>query len=190
MKLNIQLSAKDVIAKLKAFSPKGKRSVTVTVGYSAPHAIYVHENLQMRHPNGGQAKFLEQPARQYGAELAELVATAIRNKEGIVRAVLRAGNRLLRYSQPLVPVDTGELRDSGAVNIVNEEADGQIETAELKQKAEQFAVNQKLEQERKQAQAKPKESRPQVKPNPATIRGTPEWRAARIKADPRKYRKS
>ena len=29
------------------------------VGYTAEHAIYVHEDLEANHPNGGQAKFLE-----------------------------------------------------------------------------------------------------------------------------------
>lgn len=37
---------------------------SVTIGYggaAAPYAIYVHERLDLNHPNGGQAKFLEEP---------------------------------------------------------------------------------------------------------------------------------
>lgn len=30
------------------------------VRYDADYAIYVHENLEAQHPNGGQAKFLEE----------------------------------------------------------------------------------------------------------------------------------
>jgi hypothetical protein len=40
----------------------------LAVGYSAPYAIYVHENLQAHHPIG-QAKFLETPARVHAKEI-------------------------------------------------------------------------------------------------------------------------
>lgn len=33
--------------------------VIVPIGFSASYAVFVHENLEARHPNGGQAKFLE-----------------------------------------------------------------------------------------------------------------------------------
>lgn len=42
-------------------SPQGP---SVTIGYggaAAPYAIYVHERLDLNHPNGGQAKYLEEP---------------------------------------------------------------------------------------------------------------------------------
>ena len=44
----------------------------VDVGYTAHYAIYVHENLNVHHPNG-QAKYLEQPANERRAEIRKMV---------------------------------------------------------------------------------------------------------------------
>lgn len=62
----------------------------VTVGYSAPYAIYVHENMQMKlkgkpRPSGkgnywdpnGRPKFLEEPSRRLQKELFALVANKV-----------------------------------------------------------------------------------------------------------------
>jgi hypothetical protein len=32
-----------------------------TVGYTAPYALRIHEEVGYRHPHGGQAKYLEEP---------------------------------------------------------------------------------------------------------------------------------
>jgi hypothetical protein len=40
---------------------------TITMGYggaASAYAIVQHENLTLRHPNGGQAKYLEQPVME------------------------------------------------------------------------------------------------------------------------------
>lgn len=42
------------------------------------YAARQHEELTWRHPEGGQAKFLEGPARDHATELMELVGAAIR----------------------------------------------------------------------------------------------------------------
>lgn len=34
-------------------------AIPITFGIDLTYAIYVHENLEAQHPNGGQAKFLE-----------------------------------------------------------------------------------------------------------------------------------
>ncbi len=47
------------------------------VGYSAPHALMVHEDLKARHEQG-HAKFLEKAARQNRAKILELVAQKAR----------------------------------------------------------------------------------------------------------------
>lgn len=59
-----------------------RRGNGVEVGYSADHAIYVHEDMSAHHPNGGQAKFLEAAADQLQPELEEVVAQAIREMKG------------------------------------------------------------------------------------------------------------
>lgn len=38
--------------------------VIVVVGYTAAYAIFVHENLEARHKEGKEAKFLEKPLRE------------------------------------------------------------------------------------------------------------------------------
>lgn len=39
------------------------------------YALRVHEDLDAKHPNGGKAKFLEDPVRAYGADNFKRVAT-------------------------------------------------------------------------------------------------------------------
>jgi hypothetical protein len=55
---------------------------TVEVGYSAPYAAAVHEDLEAQHPTG-QAKFLEQPVNEAIPELPERIG----------RAAVEAGKR-------------------------------------------------------------------------------------------------
>lgn len=47
------------------------------VAYKAPYALYVHEDLTANHPNGGQAKFLEQAMREAGVEVMGILAKAL-----------------------------------------------------------------------------------------------------------------
>jgi hypothetical protein len=82
------------------------------VGYSAPYAVHVHEDLEAFHANG-QAKFLEQPAREFKGEMAAYVRGATRRGQTVEQAQLGAGQILLAESQKLVPVLTGFLKRSG-----------------------------------------------------------------------------
>jgi len=34
---------------------------SIEIGYDAPYALYIHEDLELNHPNGGTAKYLENP---------------------------------------------------------------------------------------------------------------------------------
>jgi hypothetical protein len=85
---------------------------SVMVGYAASYGLYVHENLSARH-TVGQAKFLEQPARELSdnGTLGNIVRTET-PRVGLRKALLMAGLRLQRESQQLVPVDTGNLKGS------------------------------------------------------------------------------
>lgn len=47
------------------------------VTYKAKHALHVHEDLTADHPNGGQAKFLEQAMREAGVEVMGILAKAL-----------------------------------------------------------------------------------------------------------------
>jgi hypothetical protein len=94
-------------------SPKPK----LEIGYTADYAIYVHENLQARHPIG-QAKFLEQPMREHKKEIMRIVRQALANRTPLKSAIALGGLYLLGQSKQLVPVDTGHLRQSGYMRVV------------------------------------------------------------------------
>lgn len=102
-----------VVATLRAqaikYGPDSK--VSVEVGYTQEYAVYVHENLEAVHPVG-QAKYLEQPAREMQRELANIIQEALRKGSTMEQALTIAGLRLQRASQQLVPVDTGALKGS------------------------------------------------------------------------------
>lgn len=101
---------------LKALDQKTGKSASVIVGYTQEYAIHVHENLEAYHPVG-QAKYLEQPARELSSELGQLVKTLMRQGVAMVTALLLAGLRLQRASQELVPVDTGALKNSAFTKV-------------------------------------------------------------------------
>jgi hypothetical protein len=102
-----------------AYRAKGtKRSFTINVGYSAPYAIFVHENLQASHPTG-QAKFLEQPMRQMQPQLVSNIKRWMKGGATQEEAMKREAFRLMQASQALCPVDTGFLRAS-AFNVVRQ----------------------------------------------------------------------
>lgn len=118
MATSINVDSARVIAALTARSLKGKKQRTLEVGYAAPYATYVHENLAMAHPRGGQAKYLQEPARRYNGDIGKVVRRKLENKRSLDEALLAAGKFLLEKSIPLVPVDTGYLRDSSFNRLV------------------------------------------------------------------------
>lgn len=101
-----------LIAKLRQRRAIAKQAeCVVVVGFTQNYALYVHENLQARHPVG-QAKFLEQPARQLKNVLPRQVAAMLKSGYTLPQALIIAGMRLQREAQMLTPVDTGALRAS------------------------------------------------------------------------------
>lgn len=115
--LCIELKGADrVIEKLQKLLPSGDLKPRVVVGYTADYAVTVHEDTQAVHPNG-QAKFLEAPEREGRAEAARRVKEDLKAGATLSEALLTAGQDLLARSQPLAPVHTGFLRDSGFVEL-------------------------------------------------------------------------
>lgn len=101
--------------KLKQLAEKSKQgSGSVVTGYrGVNYAVYVHEDMEAQHPNGGQAKFLEQPARQLKGEFGSLVSNFIKSRKvTLIEALTMVALRIQRESQKLVPVDTGNLKGS------------------------------------------------------------------------------
>ncbi len=105
-----------LLAGLQAKAEGAGKGVKASVGYAAPYALVVHEDMEARHTNG-VAKFLETPARTLQPVLAQIIAQALREGKTMAEAVLLAANRLKEESQLLVPVDTGNLRDSAFVRV-------------------------------------------------------------------------
>lgn len=120
---SLKMDNTKVLKAIRGKSLKGKVKVTANVVYTAPYAMYVHENLEIDHPIHadhncrGQAKYLEQPARKYAKDMAAMIAKMIKNKRSVREAVVKAATILLKLSQKLVPVDTGRLKRSGRVEV-------------------------------------------------------------------------
>lgn len=93
-----------------------EKKVEAEIGYSAPYAVYVHEDLQKYHSNG-QAKFLEQPYNSMKPALTQMIIDSLKKGDTLSKAVGKAYLVLKAASQALVPVDTGTLRDSAYVHL-------------------------------------------------------------------------
>ena len=104
-----------LLAKLARSSTK-YRGRSALVGYTQAYAIYVHENLEAKHPVG-QAKFLETPMRENEAELRQVINDALKRGVALEYALLVGGLRLQGLSQRLCPVDTGALRNSAVTRL-------------------------------------------------------------------------
>jgi hypothetical protein len=104
------LSLKGTLSKLKnKYGDNPKPSVSV--GFTQAYGIFVHENLEAHHPTG-QAKFLEQPAREMATEIPQIVKKTINDGGTLEDGLLVAGFELQRRAQQLTPVDTGALKAS------------------------------------------------------------------------------
>lgn len=90
----------------------------VVVGFTAAYALFVHEDMEAYH-KVGQAKFLEQPARELSdnGTLGGIVRKAVLAGKSVLEGLLLAGLRLQREAQLLAPVDTGNLRASAFTRI-------------------------------------------------------------------------
>jgi predicted cobalt transporter CbtA len=124
---------KELTVTLQRMAAKTRKDTkaSVLVGYTASYALFVHENVEMklygqkrRKPSkgfywgpAGQAKFLEQPARMLQPELSKIVATALQKGSTMAQALVLAGLRLQRESQKLVPIDTGNLKNSAFTRL-------------------------------------------------------------------------
>lgn len=106
----------EAIAKVRASISGRLGPQRAVVGYSAPYAIYVHENLMAYHPVG-QAKFLEQPTRTMQPEFRRIITERLLKGDTPSQALLAAGQALLAASLELCPIDTGLLRESGFVRL-------------------------------------------------------------------------
>lgn len=75
----VKTGALKASGKLQDYEREGfQTTVPITFGDPTPYyAIYVHEDLEARHPNGGQAKFLESATLEASAGLSVRVGKRI-----------------------------------------------------------------------------------------------------------------
>ena len=102
-------------AKLKKAAEKGG-NVEGTTGYTQAYGIYVHENLEAKHPIGN-AKFLENPLRDGKAQMQAIIVSAMKSGKTMKEAVTLALLWLQRESQLQCPVDTAALRNSAFTRV-------------------------------------------------------------------------
>lgn len=89
----------------------------LNVGFAAEYCIFVHERTDLKHAPPTQAKFLEQPARQFRRQIGGVIRFALQRGKPFAEALHDAGWFLLKKAYPLVPVDTGHLKSSGFVEV-------------------------------------------------------------------------
>ena len=105
---------------LKQIRENTKRNTPITFAiiFTAVYAVYVHDDLEAIHKTG-QAKFLEQPLRQYAKEITRRVKELLKQKRTLKQAILEIAQWFLEnIVKPLVPVDTGNLRDSAIIKVI------------------------------------------------------------------------
>lgn len=56
---------------------EGRASVTATVSFNTVYAARQHEELDWRHPRGGQAKYLESVIRERAGRYERIIAAAV-----------------------------------------------------------------------------------------------------------------
>lgn len=93
------------------------RTHSAKVVYTAPYAVYVHEDMERTYRNGKVSKFLESPARSMASMLRHDVADAVRRGIKMDQALLAAAHVLLAASRDIVPYDTGYLHDNSYAKL-------------------------------------------------------------------------
>ena len=93
MEKAVKDTATDVLAEAKRQVPREfgilKRSavkdvetsgeqITVKLSFNTPYAAVQHEGLNFVHPRGGNAKYLENPLKQYGPKMGKRIEDAVR----------------------------------------------------------------------------------------------------------------
>lgn len=68
---------------LRASGIASQEGLTAAVSFNTPYAVVQHEALGFRHPNGGEAKYLETPANSFGETMEAIVAETIRRETGL-----------------------------------------------------------------------------------------------------------
>lgn len=118
-----------LIETLKHYRTKSQedKDARVVVGYAMPYAMPVHENTEANHPNGGNAKFLEGPARRLRTTIASIITQTYIKTKNLAQAMFAGGEFLQVASQGECPVKHGSLRASAYTAFAKNEAKARAE---------------------------------------------------------------
>lgn len=90
----------------------GGETLAGHVEFDQVYAHYQHEGLELRHPRGGQAKYLEAPLFASAAATYQKVADSLLD-DGGREGMSDAMENLSDEAKSLAPVEFHDLRDSG-----------------------------------------------------------------------------
>lgn len=91
-------------------------TVTATIGYTAPYAVYVHEDLTKNHPVG-EAKWLENAIHANQQNVIDMIYTKLTAGQTMTQACEETGWWLLQLANTMCPVDTGRLKASAYSDV-------------------------------------------------------------------------
>jgi len=149
---------KELLDELKKREKTVPPSAETIVGFTQSYAIYVHENLKAKH-RVGQAKFLEEPARELRRTLAKIVVTAVEKGAGIQEALDLAALRLQREAQKKTPVDTGALKNSAFIAHKDDLEEVARRAYEASERIRQAELDRRKKTKRKKTKRKRRRSR-------------------------------
>lgn len=104
-----------VVKQLRVMHKRTRERTAWNVSFQTYYAEWVHEDMTAYHAPPTQAKFLEEPARAYSTQMADIVRGVLALGKSFRDATYSAARFLLHQAQKITPVATGALRRSGQV---------------------------------------------------------------------------
>jgi hypothetical protein len=99
----------------------GERSIEMKVVVDQVYAKYQHERLDLKHPGGGSAKYLEKPLLTQHASYLRRVADDVLDV-GPVHPMIRNAEDLSMEVYRNAPFEFGDLKASGAPSVTDDGA--------------------------------------------------------------------
>lgn len=98
----------------------GRERVTMSVEVNQVYAHYQHEGLDLHHPRGGRAKYLEGPLYEHYREYLAAYARDVLH-DGGVHALERSAEHLSDQVEENAPREWGDLMRSGHPQVTKDE---------------------------------------------------------------------
>lgn len=98
----------------------GRGDLTGSVVVDQVYAQYQHEGLDLHHPEGGQAKYLETPAFQGASASMRRLADSLFEPNGLTQAMIRNSEHLAGQVFEFAPVEFGDLKASGNPRVFDD----------------------------------------------------------------------